>query len=140
MIESFRKLSLVSVILICRGGRIWYILITTNEGGLKLASRAKRLCTDLVVTRITELAPPRSLRLSVLVESSAFLTGSLVMQPVLLIWEPHFENQCPYLSRQWTGSVVSIILVLPPMVVESWESYGWSENTLAQSILTAALS
>lgn len=58
MIESFRKLSVVSVILICRGGRIWYMLITTNEGGgLKLASRAKRLCTDLVVTRITESWP-----------------------------------------------------------------------------------
>lgn len=36
--------------------------------------------------------------------------------------------------------MISIILVLPPMVIESWESYGWSENTLAQSILTAALS
>lgn len=45
----------------------------------------------------SELAPAHSLGLSVWV-GSAFLTASL--QSVLPVWEPHFETQCPCLSRQ----------------------------------------
>lgn len=51
LVESFRKL-LVPVILVCRGGRIWCIFIITTRG-LKLALRAERLCTGLVVLGIT---------------------------------------------------------------------------------------
>lgn len=72
MIESFRKLSLVSVILICRGGRIWYILITTNKGVKAGIEGRKAVCRPRGHRNYRELAQPRSLGLSVSVESLHF--------------------------------------------------------------------
>ena len=62
--------------------------------------REEMLCTGLLVTRITESWPHPTWQSQTqcLGEVFAFLTGSLVIQPVLPVWEPHFENQCLYLS------------------------------------------
>lgn len=97
MIESFRELFLVLVILVCRGGRIWCIFIITNKGVKAGIEGRKAVHRPGGPWNYSELAPPCSLGLSVWV-GSAFLTASL--QSVLPVWEPHFENQCPYLSRQ----------------------------------------
>ena len=143
LIESFRKLFPWSLSSSFAGEEGFGAYSSLPIRGLKLALRAEMLCWGLLVTRITERwpQPARQSQTQCLGGVFAFLTGSLVIQPVLPVWEPHFENQCPYRqSRQKPGSTISIILVLSPMVIGSCESYGRSENTLAQSILTAALS
>ena len=72
MIESFRKLSLVLVILVCRGGRIWCIFIITNKGVKAGMEGRKAVHRPRGHRNYRELALPRDLGLSVWVESLHF--------------------------------------------------------------------
>lgn len=89
MIESFRKLSLALSSLFA-GEEGFGAYSSLPIRGLKLALRAERLCTGLVVTGITESWPHAA-------DSDSVSGWSLCIShwfpgDVLPVWEPHFEN------------------------------------------------